>query len=67
MTGGNLGLGMIVFLVVLVPAFDVMNGFHDAANSMATIVSTRPPRPHFAAACAAFISALAYWFAHRLL
>ena len=33
-------LGTLVFLVVLALAFDFMNGLHDAANSIATVVST---------------------------
>lgn len=37
----NIGLGVVVFLVALALAFDFMNGFHDAANAIATIVSTR--------------------------
>ena len=36
----SVSLGMIIFLVVLALAFDFMNGFHDAANSIATVVST---------------------------
>ena len=36
---------VVVFLVLLALAFDFMNGFHDAANSIATIVSTRVLRP----------------------
>ena len=34
------GFGVLVFLVALALAFDFMNGFHDAANSIATIVSS---------------------------
>ena len=37
--------GCVVFLVVLALAFDFMNGFHDAANSIATVVSTRRAAP----------------------
>jgi PiT family inorganic phosphate transporter len=49
-------LEMTVFLVVLALAFDFMNGFHDAANSIATVVSTRVLRPHYAVAWAAFFN-----------
>ena len=36
----QIGLGVMIMLVVLALAFDFMNGFHDAANSIATVVST---------------------------
>ena len=39
---------VLVFLVVVALAFDFMNGFHDAANAIATIVSTRVLRPQHA-------------------
>ena len=35
----------LVLLVLLALAFDFMNGFHDAANSIATVVSTRCSSP----------------------
>jgi PiT family inorganic phosphate transporter len=41
-------------------AFDFMNGFHDAANSIATIVSTGAMRPHPAVVCAAFFNFVAF-------
>jgi len=41
-------------------AFDFLNGFHDAANSIATIVSTRVLRPHYAVAWAAFFNFVAF-------
>ena len=44
----NIGLGVVVFLVLLALAFDFMNGFHDAANAIATVVSTRVLKPHTA-------------------
>ena len=53
---------MMVLLVVLALAFDFMNGFHDAANSIATIVSTRVLRPQFAVAWAAFFNFIAFLF-----
>jgi PiT family inorganic phosphate transporter len=52
----------LVFLVVLALAFDFMNGFHDAANSIATIVSTRVLRPQWAVAWAAFFNFIAFLF-----
>jgi len=51
---------MVVFLVVVALAFDFMNGFHDAANSIATIVSTGAMRPHHAVAWAAFFNFIAF-------
>src|SRR5437764_121506 len=50
---------MVVFLIALALAFDFMNGFHDAANSIATVVSTRVLRPHWAVAWAAFFNLVA--------
>ncbi|MEZ5614859.1 MAG: anion permease [Rhodocyclaceae bacterium] len=47
---------VFVFLIVLALAFDFMNGFHDAANSIATVVSTGVLRPHHAVAFAAFFN-----------
>lgn len=55
----NISLGVVVFLVVLALAFDFMNGFHDAANAIATIVSTRVLRPQTAVFLAAFFNIVA--------
>jgi PiT family inorganic phosphate transporter len=60
MTGGTISFALVVFLVVLALAFDFMNGFHDAANSIATIVSTRVLRPHWAVVWAAFFNFIAF-------
>ena len=38
-------LWVVILLVVLALAFDFMNGFHDAANSIATVVSTGVLKP----------------------
>jgi PiT family inorganic phosphate transporter len=46
----------VVFLVVVALAFDFINGFHDAANSIATVVSTRVLSPLWAVAWAAFFN-----------
>jgi PiT family inorganic phosphate transporter len=54
----------LVLLVVLALAFDFMNGFHDAANSIATVVSTGVLRPHYAVAWAAFFNFLALFIFH---
>ena len=50
---------VIVMLVVMALLFDFMNGSHDAANSIATVVSTGVLRPHQAVAFAAFFNVLA--------
>jgi PiT family inorganic phosphate transporter len=60
MTTSPIALEMIVFLVILALAFDFMNGFHDAANSIATVVSTRVLRPQWAVAWAAFFNFIAF-------
>ncbi|AEV27358.1 phosphate/sulfate permease [Azospira oryzae PS] len=59
MTGLEISLGVVVLLVVLALAFDFMNGFHDAANSIATVVSTGVLKPHQAVAFAAFFNIVA--------
>jgi inorganic phosphate transporter, PiT family len=48
-------------LVLLALAFDFMNGFHDAANSIATVVSTRVLKPYQAVVWAAFFNFVAIW------
>jgi PiT family inorganic phosphate transporter len=50
---------VLVFLIFVALAFDFMNGFHDAANSIATIVSTRVLTPRAAVAWAAFFNFVA--------
>lgn len=52
----------IVFIVFLALVFDFINGFHDAANSIATIVSTRVLRPQYAVIWAAFFNFIAFLF-----
>ena len=52
---------ILVFLIVLALAFDFMNGFHDAANSIATVVSTGVLKPHWAVAFAALFNFVAYF------
>src|ERR1051326_9538790 len=49
----------LVLLIVVSLAFDFMNGFHDAANSSATVVSTRVLTPRAAVAWAAFFNFVA--------
>jgi inorganic phosphate transporter, PiT family len=50
---------VVVLLVLLALAFDFMNGFHDAANSIATVVSTGVLKPHQAVAFAAAFNVIA--------
>ena len=54
----------LVMLVLLALAFDFMNGFHDAANSIATVVSTRVLKPWQAVLWAAFFNVLAWAVFH---
>jgi PiT family inorganic phosphate transporter len=54
---------LILYLLVAVALlFDFLNGLHDAANSIATIVSTRVLRPRYAVAWAAFFNFVAFLF-----
>ncbi|HXG18517.1 MAG TPA: inorganic phosphate transporter [Methylomirabilota bacterium] len=50
---------LVVFLIVVALVFDFINGFHDAANSIATVVSTRVLSPFQAVAWAAFFNFVA--------
>jgi len=54
-------LHILLFLILLALAFDFMNGFHDAANSIATVVSTGVLKPQYAVAFAAFFNFVAYF------
>ncbi len=62
--GLTIPLATLVLLVALALAFDFMNGFHDAANSIATVVSTGVLRPHYAVAWAAFFNFVAIFIFH---
>jgi PiT family inorganic phosphate transporter len=50
----------VVLIILLALAFDFTNGFHDAANSIATVVSTRVLSPRWAVAWAAFFNFIAF-------
>src|SRR5919197_1840189 len=50
----NAPLAAVAFVVFVALAFDFFNGFHDAANSIATVVSTRVLTPRLAVVWAAF-------------
>lgn len=54
----------IILLIVLALFFDYLNGFHDAANSVATVVSTRVLSPKIAVAWAAFFNFIAFLVFH---
>ena len=55
----QIGLWVVVVLVALALLFDFINGFHDAANSIATVVSTGVLKPHQAVAFAAVFNVVA--------
>ena len=52
-------ISLVLFVIALAILFDFLNGFHDAANSIATIVSTRVLTPRKAVAWAAFFNLVA--------
>src|SRR5438270_13394950 len=60
MQTATLALPLLIALIALALAFDFLNGFHDAANSIATIVSTRVLRPQYAVFWAAFFNFVAF-------
>ncbi len=55
-----LSLPVLIGLIAVALLFDFLNGLHDAANSIATIVSTRVLRPRYAVAWAAFFNFIAF-------
>lgn len=55
-------ISLVIFTIALAFLFDFLNGFHDAANSIATIVSTRVLKPHWAVIWAAFFNFIAFLF-----
>ena len=58
----TLSLPLLYGLIAVALLFDFLNGLHDAANSVATIVSTRVLRPQYAVAWAAFFNFIAFLF-----
>ncbi|HUH49277.1 MAG TPA: inorganic phosphate transporter [Mycoplana sp.] len=58
----TLALPLLVALIGIALLFDFLNGLHDAANSIATIVSTRVLRPQYAVMWAAFFNFIAFLF-----
>ncbi|MBL0419994.1 inorganic phosphate transporter [Ramlibacter sp. AW1] len=63
-TATQAALWVVLLLVALALAFDFMNGFHDAANSIATVVSTGVLRPGQAVVFAAFFNFVAIFVFH---
>ena len=55
-------LGFVIFLIIVALAFDFLNGFHDSANAISTIVSTRVLPPKYAVLWAAFFEFAAVFF-----
>jgi PiT family inorganic phosphate transporter len=60
----DLALLSVIAIVILALVFDYTNGFHDAANSIATVVSTRVLTPRIAVLWAAFFNFAAYFVFH---
>ena len=58
----TLSFSALVALIFVALAFDFLNGLHDAANSIATVVSTRVLRPQYAVIWAAFFNFIAFLF-----
>ncbi|HKT70992.1 MAG TPA: inorganic phosphate transporter, partial [Terriglobales bacterium] len=58
----NAGLALVIVTVSIAFVFDFLNGFHDAANSIATVVSTRVLSPTLAVFWAAFFNFIAAFF-----
>ena len=57
-----IALPLLIALIGVALAFDFLNGLHDAANSIATIVSTRVLKPQYAVVWAAFFNFIAFLF-----
>ena len=64
MSSVQISFGIVALLVALAVAFDFMNGFHDAANSIATVVSTGVLKPQQAIVFAAFFNVVAIFIFH---
>ena len=56
----TIALGLVIFIIFIAFVFDYTNGFHDAANSIATVVSTRVLSPGMAVMWAAFFNFVAF-------
>jgi PiT family inorganic phosphate transporter len=60
MDGQSIAFALVVFIIFIALVFDYVNGFHDAANSIATVVATRVMSPGVAVAWAAFFNFAAF-------
>ncbi len=58
----TIGMPLLVALVAIALVFDFFNGMNDAGNSIATIVSTRVLKPHYAVIWASFFNFIAFVF-----
>ncbi len=58
---------LLVTIIILALIFDYINGFHDAANSIATIVSTKVLTPFQAVLWAAFFNFVAFFIAKYII
>jgi PiT family inorganic phosphate transporter len=56
----TLAFPLLIALVAVALAFDFLNGMNDAANAIATVISTRVLKPHYAVALAAFFNFIAF-------
>jgi len=63
-SAGQLSVGVVAGLVIVALAFDFMNGFHDAANGISTVVSTRVLKPYQAVVIAAIMNFVALFIFH---
>ena len=64
MIDGQLSLGILLGLILVALAFDFLNGFHDAANGISTVVSTRVLKPYQAVVIAAMMNFVAVFIFH---
>ena len=60
MDAHSITIGLVAFIIIAALIFDYTNGFHDAANSIATVVSTRVLSPHLAVIWAAAFNFIAF-------
>src|SRR3954466_1971573 len=60
MDAHSVSITLVVIIIIAALAFDYTNGFHDAANSIATVVSTRVLSPGMAVIWAAFFNFVAF-------
>ena len=60
-------MALLITIIILALVFDFINGFHDAANSIATIVSTRVLTPFQAVLWAAFFNFVAFFISKYII